>query len=71
MFHSFLAKEFYFNRIVGGSVAPDGFAPFAVSLRSGIIIKSHFCGGSLISPDFVATAAHCVDAVWNGNSLVM
>ncbi|XP_077293324.1 chymotrypsin-1-like [Arctopsyche grandis] len=62
-------NEYHWNRIVGGAIAPPGFAPFAVSLRSGLLIKSHFCGGSIISLNYVITAAHCVDAMWNGNSL--
>lgn len=42
--------------IVGGVEAVPGEFPFIVSLRDS---SGHFCGGSLILPDVVLTAAHC------------
>lgn len=42
--------------IVGGVEASVGEFPYMVSLQN----SSHFCGGSLIAPTWVLTAAHCV-----------
>lgn len=42
--------------IVGGNDADQEYS-WMVSLQEG---GSHFCGGSLISPEWVLTAAHCV-----------
>ncbi|XP_020319399.1 transmembrane protease serine 13b [Oncorhynchus kisutch] len=44
------------SRIIGGSAANLGDWPWQVSLH---FQRSHTCGGTLIAPDFVVTAAHC------------
>ncbi|XP_054438744.1 ovochymase-2 [Pteronotus mesoamericanus] len=46
-----------FSRIVGGSQVVKGSYPWQVSLRRR---QTHICGGTIISPQWVVTAAHCV-----------
>ncbi|MFE6872359.1 serine protease [Kitasatospora sp. NPDC057692] len=44
------------HAIVGGTAAAAGQIPYLVSLARG----SHFCGGAVLDPGTVVTAAHCV-----------
>ncbi|XP_033620058.1 ovochymase-2 [Fukomys damarensis] len=46
-----------FSRIVGGNQVEKGSYPWQVSLKKR---KKHICGGTIISPQWVITAAHCV-----------
>uniref|UniRef100_A0A671FMM9 Elastase, neutrophil expressed n=1 Tax=Rhinolophus ferrumequinum TaxID=59479 RepID=A0A671FMM9_RHIFE len=48
------------SEIVGGRQAQPHAWPFMVSLqRQG----GHFCGGTLVAPNFVMSAAHCVNGI--------
>lgn len=50
------------NRIIGGSNTAIETAPWQVSLqgKNKTAEYNHICGGSLIRPDIVLTAGHCV-----------
>ncbi|KOB74753.1 Serine protease 33 [Operophtera brumata] len=52
-------------RIVGGTEAPAGSHPHMVALTNGLLIRSFFCGGSLISQRTVLTAAHCIASTYS------
>lgn len=52
------AKDDVHGKIVGGTPVAEPYS-FMVSLQDSA--GDHFCGASLIRPDFAVTAAHCVE----------
>ncbi|XP_060134760.1 plasma kallikrein [Zootoca vivipara] len=49
------------NRIVGGTNSSSGEWPWQVSLHAKLSLQSHLCGGSIISDQWIVTAAHCAE----------
>ncbi|NXD76216.1 OVCH2 protein, partial [Halcyon senegalensis] len=47
----------FFTRIVGGNQVKQGSHPWQVSLKRR---QKHFCGGTIVSAQWVVTAAHCI-----------
>ncbi|KAM9709820.1 transmembrane protease serine 3 [Menidia menidia] len=47
----------YNTRVVGGNISKPGQFPWQVSLH---FRSEHLCGGSILTPSWILTAAHCV-----------
>ncbi|CAF2823906.1 unnamed protein product [Rotaria sp. Silwood2] len=56
------------SRIVGGETAVRQSWSWAISLRSN---GEHICGGSILSPSFIITAAHCFEYTTNLKSITI
>ncbi|XP_044267253.1 brachyurin-like [Tribolium madens] len=48
-------------RIIGGSGARAGQFPFAAAIYTDTDVGRYFCGGALISNQWILTAGHCVN----------
>uniref|UniRef100_A0A1L8EGF7 Putative chymotrypsin-2-like protein n=1 Tax=Haematobia irritans TaxID=7368 RepID=A0A1L8EGF7_HAEIR len=46
-------------RVIGGSDVPEGALPYQVSIQN--TFGEHVCGGSILSPQWILTAAHCLE----------
>ncbi|XP_017585544.1 PREDICTED: acrosin-like [Corvus brachyrhynchos] len=70
MVSDYIPHDYGMTRIVGGAGAKPGAWPWMVSIQhSWLPDPEHWCGGSLISTQWVLTAAHCFDEINNVSTL--
>lgn len=68
--HSKGMRQFFSHpsRIVGGINAPEGYAPHMTALVFGNQYAFLMCGGSIVAPKLILTAAQCISTfiTWDG-----
>ncbi|KAJ3632598.1 hypothetical protein MTP99_009595 [Tenebrio molitor] len=51
------------GRIIGGDIARSGQFPFAAAIYTTTVDGNFFCGGTLVTDQWILTAGQCVDGV--------
>lgn len=49
------------GRIIGGTIATPNQFPYQAGILLRLPKKRAWCGGSIISVEYILTAAHCID----------